>query len=306
MKTNFSLLFYLKKPKHYTSGPVPIYLRFTVEGKRAETSAGREINPARWNSKAGRGSGTKEEIKTLNAYLDTLTGKVQQAHQSLISAGKAVSAESLRNEFSGKTEKQRLLMEVFAEHNAKVKALLGKGFEPNTLKGYNTSIKHLTAYLKKQYKANDMAITELDHPFVTGFEFYLRTEANCSDVSAAKYIKHLRKIVNLCLSNGWIRQSPFVHYKNRAKAKEREYLTQQELDSIAAKNLTIERLAQVRDIFVFSCYTGLAYADVKKLKRTEIAAGVDNSQWIFTQRKKTDTAPRIPLLPAAQQILNTY
>ena len=112
MKTNYSLLFYLKKPKHYTSGPVPIYLRLTVAGKRAETAAGREIDPARWNSKIGRGSGSKENTKTLNAYLDTLLAKVQQAHQSLISSGKAITAENLRNAFGGKAEKQCLLMEV--------------------------------------------------------------------------------------------------------------------------------------------------------------------------------------------------
>lgn len=195
---------------------------------------------------------------------------------------------------------------MFKEHNDKVKALLGKGFKPNTLKGYKTSEKHLKAYLQTGYSLRDIPVMRLDNAFITGFEFYLRTAANCSAVSAAKYIKHLRKIVNECLANGWLKQNPFARYKSRAKAKEREYLNQEELARMVQKVLAIERLTLVRDIFIFCCYTGLSYADVKKLKRTEIVTGIDERQWIFTSREKTETPSRIPLLPAAISIIKKY
>ena len=125
-------------------------------------------------------------------------------------------------------------------------------------------------------------------------------------MSAAKYIKHLKKIVNNCIANSWLPHNPFINFKSTAKAKERTYLTQVELDAIANKRFDMDRLRQVRDIFVFSCYTGLSYADVKKLKRSEIATGLDGEQWIFTSRQKTDTSSRIPLLPIVLKIISDY
>jgi len=283
-----------------------IYMRITVNGKRADMSAGRECDPAKWNSQAGRAIGTKEETRALNNYLDSLQTKVRNAHQTLIDTKQRITTESLQNQFNGKAEKSRYLMQLFTEHNAKVKALIGNGFEANTLKGYNTSEKHLTAFLQKEYGKTDIEISQLDYAFITGFEFYLKAECKCSGVSAAKYIKHLKKIVNHCIANSWLTINPFINYKSTAKAKERTYLTQPELDSIANKKLSIERLQQVRDIFVFCCYTGLSYADVKKLKRSEIAIGMDGERWIFTSRQKTDTSSRIPILPVALEILDRY
>jgi len=306
MKSNFHLLFYIRKQKNYKGGAMPIYMRITVNGKRADMSAGRECEPVKWNSQAGRAIGTKEEIKSLNNYLDSLQSKVRDAHQVLIDANQTITTESLLNQFTGKTQKSRYLMQLFTEHNTKVKALIGNGFEANTLKGYNTSEKHLTGYLQNEYGKTDIEISQLNHAFITGFEFYLKAECKISGVSAAKYIKHLKKIVNHCIANNWLKQNPFINFKSSAKAKERTYLTQQELDAITNKKFVVERLVQVRDVFVFCCYTGLSYADVKKLRRNEIGIGMDGDKWIFTSRQKTDTSSRIPLLPVALTILNRY
>jgi len=306
MKSNFHLLFYIRKQKNYKGGAMPIYMRITVNGKRADMSAGRECEPVKWNNHAGRAIGTKEEIKSLNNYLDSLQSKVRDAQQALIDANQTITTESLLNQFTGKTQKSRYLMQLFTEHNAKVKALIGNGFEANTLKGYNTSEKHLTGYLQNEYGKTDIEISQLNHAFITGFEFYLKAQCKISGVSAAKYIKHLKKIVNHCIANNWIKQNPFINFKSSAKAKERTYLTQQELDAITNKKFVVERLVQVRDVFVFCCYTGLSYADVKKLRRNEIGIGMDGDKWIFTSRQKTDTSSRIPLLPVALTILNRY
>jgi site-specific recombinase XerD len=306
MKSNFNLLFYIRKQKNYHGGVMPIYMRITVNGKRADMSAGRDCDPTKWNSHAGRAIGTKEEVKALNNYLDSLQTKLRNAHQVLIDANQQVTTESLQNQFTGKTQKSRFLMLLFKEHNTKVKALIGNGFEANTLKGYNTSEKHLTGYLQKDYGKTDIEISQLNHAFIAGFEFYLKAECKISGVSAAKYIKHLKKIVNHCIANNWLKQNPFINFKSTAKAKERTYLTQQELDAITNKKFVVERLMQVRDVFVFCCYTGLSYADVKKLRRSEIGIGMDGDKWIFTSRQKTDTSSRIPILPAALEILNRY
>ena len=306
MKSNFHLLFYLRKQKVYKGGPRAIYLRITVDGKRAEMSIGRECESEKWNSSAGRAIGTKENARTLNSYLDSLQSKMRMAHQTLLDTGLQVTAVSLQGQFSGKSPKSRYLMKLFAEHNSRVKELIGNGFEANTLKGYITSEKHLTGFLRKQHTQDDIQICELNYAFINNFEHYLRADCKCSDVSAVKYIKHLKKIVNHCIANGWLKQNPFIAYKSTAKAKERTYLTQEEVDKITAKEFTIGRLQQVRDIFIFCCFTGLSYADVKKLKHSEIAVGVDGEKWIFTKRQKTDTSSHIPILPDASKILNRY
>ena len=182
MKSNFHLLFYIRKQKNYKGGAMPIYMRITVNGKRADMSAGRECEPVKWNNHAGRAIGTKEEIKSLNNYLDSLQSKVRDAHQALIDANQTITTESLLNQFTGKTQKSRYLMQLFTEHNVKVKALIGNGFEANTLKGYNTSEKHLTGYLQNEYGKTDIEISQLNHAFITGFEFYLKAECKISGV----------------------------------------------------------------------------------------------------------------------------
>jgi len=307
MNTNFSILFYLKKPKNYVSGPVPIYLRITVKGQRAELSTSRECDPSKWNSHAGRVVGTKEDVKTLNRYLDLLQHDVQNAQQTLIEKRQNITAESLKNQFTGKLETNRYLLKLLAEHNTHVEALIGNGFEANTLKSYKTSERHLTAYVKKTYHKEDIEINDLNYAFISGYEFYLKTDCKISAASAAKYIKQLKKIVNNCLANSWLTENPFIKYKQVVKIKERSFLTQHELDAIAnCEKITIERLQLVRDIFVFCCYTGLSYADVSKLKRNEIGIGLDGEKWLFTSRQKTDTSSRIPLLPAALKIIDRY
>jgi len=306
MTTNFSLLFYLKQQKIYTSGPKPIYMRITVNGKRAEVSAGRDCEPSVWNSHAGRGIGTKSETRALNSYLDTLQTKVMNAHQQLIGAGESITADRLRDQFIGRAEKAYYIVELFNDHNDQVKALIGNGFEANTLKSYRSSFKHLKAFVQHQYGKTDMDIKKLNHAFIVNYEFYLKSVCKCSGVSAAKYVKHLKKIVNSCLANKWLTDNPFINYRSKAKAKEKEFLMSEELEAITTKSITIERLIQVRDIFIFCCYTGLCYADVQKLQRHQITKGVDGEQWIFTTRQKTDTSSRIPLLTIAVDIVNKY
>jgi integrase len=306
MKTNFSLLFYLKKPKNYQNGLVPIYLRITVNGKRAETSTGRECEPNLWNSTAGRFKGTKEEIKSFNAYLDNLQAQVYEAHGQLTEAAGTITAESLKNKLLGKSEKSRMLISLFKDHNKKVSALVGDEYAAGTLERYETSLRHTRSFLEWQYKVSDIDIKQIDHDFITNYEFYLRSERKCANNSAIKYIKNFGKIIRICLASGWLDNDPFVNYKAKVKRVDRIFLNREELQAMADKVFPTERLNQVRDIFLFCCFTGLAYADVKKLKSAEIVKGLDGEMWIYTKRKKTDTPSRIPLLQSALSLLKRY
>lgn len=306
MKTNFSLLFYLKKPKNYQTGLVPIYLRITVNGKRSETTSGRECDPSNWNGVAGRLKGTKEETKSINAYLDNLQSQVYEAHRSLTESGGIITSETLRNKLLGKSDKCRMLINLFKEHNKKVAALVGKEYAAGTLGRYEISLKHTENYLKWRYQLSDIDIKLVDHEFITNYEFYLRSERKCANNSAVKYIKNFGKIIRICLASGWLDKDPFLNYKAKVKRVNREFLSQEEIQIIANKPLSNDRLAQVRDIFLFSCFTGLAYADVSKLKRNEIVKGLDNEMWINTTRRKTETISHIPLLPTAMSIIKKY
>ncbi|PRY09845.1 site-specific recombinase XerD [Pontibacter ummariensis] len=306
MTKRIRVLFYLKKPKSYSSGPVPIYLRITIDGKRAEISTGRECEPKKWNSSSGRASGTKETVVSLNAYLETLQAKAYEAHRQLLEEGESITAEGVKLRFLGKEEETRTLLREVEEHNRRMEALVGVEFAPNTLKGYKTSLRHLREFLEWRHGRRDVELRKVDFSFVSDYDFYLRSQCRCSANSVAKYIKHLKKVLNACLAHGWIDKDPFLHYKGKAKQVERVFLSEEELERIAAKEFPVERLSQVRDVFLFSCYTGLAYVDVQQLRRSDVRKGVDGERWVFKRRQKTDTPSRIPLLPAALAILDRY
>jgi site-specific recombinase XerD len=306
MRTNMNLLFYLKKRSGYKNGPVAIYLRFGINGQRAETSTGKTCEPSRWNTQAGRASGTKEEIRTLNAYLDSLQTQAQELFRNMQIREEVLTAENVKNRFIGKEEKARTLVAVFEDHNEKMESLVGQEFEKSTLQRYKTCLMHVQDFLKLQLNLTDIPVDKITFKVLNDFEYYLRSIRKCGNNSAIKYVKNLGKIVRICLGNGWLTVDPYTNYKPKNKKTHRIVLTKEELSRLAGKVFTVERLNLVKDIFVFSCYTGLAYVDVRKLMRSEVIKGIDNNMWIYTNRQKTDTLSRIPVLPVASAIIEKY
>ena len=306
LEKSFSLLFYPKKPKGYKAGETPIYLRITVNGISKELTTKRQCEPERWNKYAQRLRGTNEKTKTINAYLDTVERQVHEARQRLIESRSPITAEAIRNMLTGQGEKPRMLLEIFQEHNNQVAKLSGSEYAPATVKRYDTTLEHTRSFIKWKYNLSDIEISSLTFTFATDFEFYLKSERKCNHNSAIKYIRNMRKIVNYCLKSGWLQKDPFFGYKMAQKEVVRQYLTETELKTLADKKFAVERLSQVRDVFLFSCYTGLAFIDVFQLTSDNIGIGVDGNQWIFTSRQKTDTPSRIPLLPQAKTIIEKY
>jgi site-specific recombinase XerD len=303
---SFSLLFYLKKPKHYEKGPMPIYLRITVDRSRREISTGRHCMPEKWNSSAGRANGKTEEIRSLNADLEIVQSKVYEARRDLLEKNESIEVDTIKELLRGTHKKPKMLLEIFQQHNEQMKNLVGKDFSAATLKRYKTSLEHTRAFLLWWRGLTDLDIRKLDFEFICQYEFWFKTVRNCNHNSTMKYINNLKKIVNWCLKNRWLKSDPFIGFKMTKKEVIPEFLNELELNTVAAKKFSSERLTQVRDIFLFCCYTGLAFVDVKKLKPSEISLGIDGNQWIFTSRQKTDTLSRIPLLPVALKIIDTY
>ncbi|WP_316821946.1 site-specific integrase [Pedobacter gandavensis] len=256
MKTNFTLLFYLKKPKNYSNGVVPIYLRITVEGNRAELATSRKCEPNQWNAKAGHLIGTKDDIRALNAYLDKMKAEVYVAHSLLCAEDAEIRAESIKCRFLGKEEKTHTLCEAIKTHNKNMKKLVGKDYAIGTLKRFEILERHVNGFLASKYHKSNINIKYVNYDFISGFDYYLRTAQNNTTNTAVKHLKNLGKIIRICLSEKWITTDPFFGYKLKTKVVHREYLTADELRKIEEKEFTTTRLSQVKDVFLFSCYTG--------------------------------------------------
>lgn len=307
MKTNFSLLFYMKKQKNYQAGAAPIYMRITVNGKRSEVTTGRECPPERWNAAAGRVNGTKEEIRAFNAYLDDLTQKVYEAHRQLSEANVIITADTIKNKLTGKEEKPRLLIEIFKQHNDQMATLVEKGsYSKGTLTCFETALRHTQDFIKWKYKVSDYDVRQVDHTFISDYDYFLRSQCGCQNNTAVKNMKNFGKIIRKCEASGWITASPFLNYKHTMKRVDRVFLTTDELQSIIDKTFATDRLTQVRDIFVFCCFTGLAFVDVKKLQHNRVVKGVDGAKWIQVNRQKTNTPAKIPLLPVPLMLIEKY
>ena len=303
----FSLLFRLKKPANYEKGNMPIYLRITLDSQRTELSINRDFDPQRWNKKLGRAIGSKEDALTLNAYLDMLRMKVHQAQGEMIAKDEEITTEKLKNKLSGKgDERPRMLLQIFADHNRQMLSLIQTGeYAKGTHTHFETTYKHVESFVKWKFNISDIAVNKIDFAFINDFEYYLKSEI-CAHNTAMKYLGDLKKIVLLCIKRAWLPKDPFLGYKMARRDVQKDFLIEEELQAIAKKVFRSQRLDLVRNIFLFSCYTGLAYADVKKLKRSEIRRGIDKQKWIFIQRQKSETPAAIPLLPPALDILEKY
>lgn len=306
MKHKMSILFYVKSSKVSKNGLLPIYQRITINGTRIELSTSKFIEKSKWNTAAGKIKGNSEEARLLNSYLDILKNKAYEIEKWMVNNNQEINAQTFKNKLLGIEEKQRKLIIIFEDHNKRMKELIGKEFSINTYKKYETSLSHTKEFLKYQYSVNDISIKQVDIAFINDFDFYLRNIKNCNNNSTIKYVRNFGKIVKQCYINGWIEKDPFINYKGKVKETERTYLTENEIDSLLNKNFKIKRLELVRDMFIFSCFTGLAYIDVFNLTKSNIVLGIDGEKWISTHRQKTESASKIPILPVTQMIIDKY
>ncbi len=306
MKHKMSILFYLKSAKASKKGLYPIYQRITINGIRIELSTSKFVDKSKWNKEAGRIKGNSEEARLINSYLDILKNKAYETEKWMVNNDEEINAQTFKNKLLGIEENQRKLLIIFEDHNKRMKELVGKEFSNNTFKKYETTLSHTKEFLEHQYKINDISIKRVDIAFINDFDFYLRNTKNCNNNSTIKYIRNFGKIVKQFYINGWLEKDPFLNYKGKVKEVERTYLTELEIEVLLNKNFKINRLELVRDIFLFSCFTGLAYIDVHNLTKSNIIVGIDGEKWISTHRQKTESASKIPILPVTQMIIDKY
>ncbi|UII21198.1 site-specific integrase [Fulvivirga ligni] len=303
---SFSILFFLRKSKSSQSKPSPIYGRITVNGKRAEISTQRSIASQRWDSRSGRVKGNREDAREINAHLDNIQLRLNRIHSKLLELNQDVNAGFIKDTFNGKDKNKKTLIEVFDYHNKQLESQIGKGYALGTYTRFETTKKHVLDFLKTEYKKEDVVLQDLDYSFIARLDNYFKVIRNCNHNTAQKYIRNLRKIVNMAVLNDWLPKDPFARYKVRFNEVKRDYLNKEELAQLEQKEFEIERLDQVRDVFVFCCYTGLAYTDVAKLTPRNISKGLDGDLWIFIDRTKTGSPSNVPVLPKAQEIIDKY
>ncbi|EKT4500630.1 site-specific integrase [Flavobacterium psychrophilum] len=306
MKAKITLHIYAKTTKANAAGQLPIYIRLTVDGQRFEFSSKKFIDKSKWSPELSKMKGSSEEARTLNNYLDLMKSKVFDVQMELIHKNEGLSLENFKSRILGTHQRERMIIPIYQNHNDKIEDLIGNGYAYGTLERFKISLKHLQEFILWKYNLSDISITKIDYAFVTEFEFYLRSVKKCNNNTAVKYVRNFRKIIKICLDNDWLDKNPCSRYEGKMKEVERDFLTEEELNRIYNKRFSSERLTLVKDIFIFSCYTGLAYVDVKGLKKDHIAIGIDGEKWIFKNRQKTDTKSKIPVLPIALEIIQKY
>ena len=305
MQTTFSTTFILRTSKT-KNGLTPIYCRITVAGNRAEFSIKRSVAEKNWD--AGKAKGNSEEARTLNSYLKQIEAKIFEHYRDIIADDKLVTPEILKNAYLGIKPDQYSLLHLIEYHNTQLKDTIEWG----TMKNYMTTQRYVKEFLKEHFKTADMLLVHLSYKFLADFEFYLRSytpldhHSPMGNNTVMKHIERLRKMINLAIKNEWLDSDPFAKFQARFIRNDREFLSQDDLDKIENKEFKVLRLQWAKDLFIFSCYTGLAYCDVMRLTKQNISLGIDGEYWIMTSRKKTNQPVRVPLLPKAFDIVEKY
>jgi site-specific recombinase XerD len=299
-------LFYIKRTKLLKNGEAPIYLTIKVDKVRAELAIMKSINPDLWSVEKNGATGTTKEANDINSYLNHIRLQVNNHLAALRDEGREITARGIKNSFLGINPDEKRIVEIFADHNKNVKLLVGKDFAPATLERYETTLLHIQRYIQDKYHADDLPLTRLDREFITGFEMFLKTNRSCSHNTTMKYIKNFKKIVRICFGNGWIKLDPFVNIKLPLRKVDKGFLSEEEIRAISTKQFSCERLQHVADVFLFGCYTGFAYSDLKGLTPANLVRTEDGQIWIHAKRLKTDNDCHVPLLPVAKKIVEKY
>lgn len=307
MKQDLKLHIYPKACKANKLGLHPIYIRTTLNGKRWEFSTKKFIDPKIWDAKNAKIRPSAIEASSINSYLNQIRTQIINLEIEYNIRNQDITLDDVKNLFVRKKEEMvRMIVPIFKLHNEQMTKLMNKEFAPGTVLRYETTLKHLQDFLKHHYKVEDIPLEKIDHAFIMDFDFYFRAVRNCNNNTTVKYIKNFKKIINYCLANDWIQKDPFINYKVKIEKVERVFLSQEEIIKIYEHEHPAERLNLVRDIFIFSCYTGLAYVDVDNLTNNHIVKGIDGDLWIHTYRQKTSTPTKIPLLDIPLEIIEKY
>lgn len=305
--STFSILFWVYG-KRAVNNKANIYIRVTLNGKRVNISLKKKINVSTWDERTQRAKGNDKDSRVLNLYLNEVQSKVYRIYEDFKREEVSFTSQMVKAKFLGEDKTRFSFQELIDYYNEKMRHKLHK----NTMGQYKTSQRYMIEFILKEYKQTDIPLSNLEYSFIIGFEGFLRSyvpksgQSKIGNNTAMKHIKRLRRMVTLAYRMKWIERDPFVNFKMKIEKSERGFLTDFELLSIEELSSSIERLVVVKDLFVFSCYTGISYVDIVGLTEDNIVIGIDGNPWITSKRVKTGTSFKIPLLPKAANLIDKY
>jgi site-specific recombinase XerD len=305
----FGIHFVMRNNKQL-NGKSPVYARITVNGTRCELALKEYLSPGDWNSGKGKAWPKTNTLKQFNSYLEEVRGKLAHHYRELQMKGEALTAAAVKDAYAGIVKEKKVehsLLWVVSQHNAIMQKVLKKG----SMKNYYTTEKYLKVFLSQQLKKDDVLLKNLTYQFITGFEFYIRSSPikdsdPCTNNGTMKHLERLKKMVAWAVKNEWLDKNPFTGFQLKFKRKDRDYLTDLELSALEHQALDNPMLQKVRDLFVFSCYTGLAYVDLMALQAANIMVSMDGKKWIKISRAKSEIGVNVPLLSPALTVLEKY
>ena len=306
-RSTFKLLFYLKKNEPKKNGKVAVMGRITIDGKPVQFSAKLEIDPQIWDLKHGRILGKSAQALNTNQKLDKIRLRIDHYYDEMLKDEGFATAQKVKLAFLGIGVMEDSLLKVFEKHNEDFKKMVDKGERSqSTYAKYDIVYRHLAEFIQSRYYRSDMAFRELTTDFIREFDFFLRIDKDCTHNTVWVYTMPVIRMVELSIKKGLIRKNPFEDYEITMAEKDRGYLLKEDVEKIMVCKPEHKRYELVRDLFVFSCFTGLSYADIKKLKRSNIQSFFDGHQWIISRRKKSDVASNVRLLEIPKRIIEKY
>jgi site-specific recombinase XerD len=305
-RSRIVFLFYIKRTKLLQNGEAAIYLRIKVGNSESELSIMKSIRPDNWCPEKKGAIGKTKEALEVNKHIEHIRKQLYSYIDELRDEGSEITANALKCKLTGQETEERTIVRVFNDHNQSVKLLVGKDFAPATLQRYETCHLHIKDYIKEKYNLADLNINKIDPDFIRGLELYLKTTRGCNHNTTMKYIKNFKKIVRICLGNGWMKKDPFINIRFKVQKVERPFLTEEEINIIMNKDFPCERLRLVADVFIFGCFTGYAYTDLKHLTPSNLFTDEQGKLWIHAHRQKTKIVSHVPVLPPVKKILDKY
>ncbi|WP_409028927.1 site-specific integrase [Gracilimonas sediminicola] len=308
MFKNLNITYTIRTNKARSNGEAPIYLRLNVDGKTKELSSGEKVLPEKWESNTSRVKGRSAKARLINAKLETLKFEAKTAYQELLEEGTEITSQAVKDRMTGKDKEQQLkpLLEVFQLHNTKMEKRIGNSYSEATHQKYKTCKMHLESFLEGRGEM-DFPITKVDLNFLEDFAEYLMTkEKPCSNNTTKKYLTNVQKVINFARRNDWLDKDPFQKFEMSYEKTDTVFLTHEEVKRIYHKEFEIERLERVRDVFIFACYTGFAFSDTRKLKKSDVQTDMEGGKFLQKPRTKTHESALVPLLPIPLAIIEKY
>ena len=302
-----SVLFVVQKVKTNKKGKCPLRCRLTYSKKRKEFSTGMFINPDIWDNSSQTAKPPSKENNIINTQLSLINQQISEAFLLLQVQPEDFDVDDIYRKFKGEDVKTEItLLGAYDLHNEKTKKLIGVDFNQLSWSSYLESRRKVAEFIKSRYKKSDVKLKQLDLKFIKDLEYYWKTEKKLRQATIYRSMQRLKKIIQFAMDENYLQRNPFSLYKNKKYKGVIVYLTDVELKKLMNHHFTQKRLEQVKDMFVFCCYTGLAYQEMASLRAKHISTGFDGNLWINMIRQKTEQPIAIPLLPQAEVILEKY